>query len=173
MGITLATLFKLLLVVIALGVALATGALLLNRLPWSQPPGTMQRLLTYLTTNVAATRPDSPFPELRTHHFPQGPMPLFLAINTAVQALGWEVAERDVETGTLHAVVATRWLHFKDDVVIRLVPATEGTAVEVRSASRVGRGDFGANTRHVMAFYAQLEQVLERSDTPPPPAASP
>lgn len=164
----MATLLKLLLVLLALGVALAAGALLLNRLPWAQPPGATQRLITYLTTNVAATRADSPFPELRTHRYPLERMPLFLAVNTAVAELGWEVAERDVEAGTLHAVVVTRWLRFKDDVEIRVVPGEDTTAVEVRSASRIGRGDFGANTRHVMDFYARLDQVVNRKTNASP-----
>lgn len=159
------TLLKILLALICLGIALIGAGLALNRLPWSQPPGAMQRLITYLTTNVAETRPDHPFPELRARRYPVEPMPLYLAVNQAIASLGWDVSRRNAEAGTLGAVVTTKLLRFKDDVAVRLVGEAGGTWVEVRSASRIGQGDMGANTRHVMEFYQALEDALEQEGT--------
>lgn len=155
------TLLKLLALLIGLAIAMAGAALALNRLPWSQPPGAVQRLITYLTTNAAETRRDHAFPELRSRRYPLERMPLFLALNRTVEALGWEIDQRDAEAGLLRAVVTTRWLRFKDDVEVRLIPDEDGTRVEVRSTSRLGGADFGANARHVMDLYAALEQVSE------------
>lgn len=136
-------------------------ALALNRLPWSQPPGAGQRLITYLTTNIAETRRDHPFPELRPRRYPLERSRLLPAVNRAFSELGWTIANGTADSGLLRAVVVTRWLRFKDDVVVRLVPDAGGTRVEVRSASRIGRGDLGANTRHVLDLYTALETALD------------
>ena len=45
---------------------------------------------------------------------------------------------------------------FKDDVVIRITPAGSGSRVDVRSVSRVGRSDLGANARRIREFLRQL-----------------
>jgi uncharacterized protein (DUF1499 family) len=52
--------------------------------------------------------------------------------------------------GYLHAEAQTRWLRFVDDLEFYLPP--DGQAIEVRSASRLGREDFGANRQRVEAI---------------------
>lgn len=47
------------------------------------------------------------------------------------------------------------WFRFKDDVVIRVRAADGGTVVDVRSVSRVGQGDLGANA-------ARITDILDR-----------
>ena len=53
-----------------LPILLLVAGLLGNRPPLFSPPGPLERLKAYLTTNVAETRPDHPFPELRTPLLP-------------------------------------------------------------------------------------------------------
>lgn len=160
---------KLVLGVLLLATALVGSGLAANRLPWNDPPGPWQRAVVYLTTNTAETAPDHPFPELRTRAYRQEHLPLFMAIHTALDALDWEIRERDAEEGTVRAVVTTQWLRFRDDVTVRLVPDGDVIKVELRSASRIGRGDLGANTRHVLDFYEQLERVLAMPAAPANP----
>jgi uncharacterized protein (DUF1499 family) len=45
---------------------------------------------------------------------------------------------------------------FKDDVVIRITPAENGSRVDVRSVSRVGHSDLGANATRIREFLRQL-----------------
>ncbi len=54
------------------------------------------------------------------------------------------------EPDYVHAVVRTRWLRFADDVELRL--DRPGEAIHVRSASRVGHSDLGANRRRIEAL---------------------
>ncbi|MEC7949036.1 MAG: DUF1499 domain-containing protein [Myxococcota bacterium] len=54
--------------------------------------------------------------------------------------------------GYMKVVFTTAVLRFKDDVEFE----QEGGGVHVRSASRVGRSDFGANRRRVEAIRAAL-----------------
>jgi uncharacterized protein (DUF1499 family) len=52
----------------------------------------------------------------------------------------------------LHAEAETRWLKFVDDLEFWLNPAR--SVIEVRSASRLGREDFGVNRQRVEAIRA-------------------
>ncbi|MDD3448060.1 MAG: DUF1499 domain-containing protein [Gammaproteobacteria bacterium] len=143
------------------GLLLAAGALLLNRLPWDQPPGTAARLAAYLGGNSAATDPASDFPELRPPRYDIPPEALHAAVVRAVERLGWETSGRDDGKLLLAAVVITPLLRFRDDVVIRAERAPGGgSLLTARSASRVGRADFGANTRHLLDLFAAVDGIV-------------
>ena len=58
------------------------------------------------------------------------------------------------ESGYLHATFSTRLLKYTDDVEFWF-DAAHGV-VQVRSASRLGRGDFGVNRARVESIRAQL-----------------
>ncbi|MGH8512828.1 MAG: DUF1499 domain-containing protein, partial [Gammaproteobacteria bacterium] len=108
---------------------------------------------------VAQTDAASAFAELRPRLYPGAPAEVFARAREAMTQLGWDVVREDRDRLRLEAVVTTRLLRFKDDLVVRLVPAEGQTAVHVESRSRVGRGDFGANTRHILDFYDQLDRM--------------
>ncbi len=46
----------------------------------------------------------------------------------------------------------TRIMAFKDDVVIRVRSNADGTLLDLRSVSRVGISDLGANARRIRQF---------------------
>jgi uncharacterized protein (DUF1499 family) len=54
--------------------------------------------------------------------------------------------------------ITTRFLRYVDDLELLLVPST--TTIHVRSASRVGRSDFGVNRARVEALRAELAAAL-------------
>ncbi len=54
----------------------------------------------------------------------------------------------------IHAEARTRWLRFVDDVVFAARP--EAAAIAVRSASRLGYSDLGANRRRIEKLRAAL-----------------
>lgn len=68
--------------------------------------------------------------------------------------MGWEVYYQDRNAGFIEAVDTTRIMAFKDDIVIRLRTNAEGTLVDLRSVSRVGIGDIGANAKRIRKFLA-------------------
>lgn len=149
------------LALIALPVLLLAAGLVANRVPLLEPPGLGQRLRTYLTANVAETAPDAPFAELRAPLFNASPEALIRAVETASHRLGWGLGSVDRAQGTLKAVVITPLWRFKDDVEIRVLSAPEGgVTLHVRSVSRVGKGDLGANTRHILDLLEAVEDEL-------------
>lgn len=72
---------------------------------------------------------------------------------------GWDVAAADPNAGHLEAVATTRFFRFKDNVVVRVRPAPGGggSLVDMRSMSRVGGSDVGANAARIRSFLADLQ----------------
>ncbi len=146
------------------GAGLAAAAIISNNLPMTDPPGMATRISTYLNTNVAETSRDSDFPELHLRRYQAPPNLLIDIARRAAEALHWEIGEQDAENHTMKAVVTTKLIQFKDDVLIRADPAQpSGSALYIRSSSRVGKGDLGANTRHVMDLMEAVYQLAPPS----------
>jgi uncharacterized protein (DUF1499 family) len=57
-------------------------------------------------------------------------------------------------------VATTRLFKFKDDVTITITGEGAVSVVNVRSKSRIGKGDLGANARRIRAFQAELAKRL-------------
>lgn len=73
------------------------------------------------------------------------------ALETASE-LGWRVYHENRTTGIIEAVDTTGIMGFKDDVVIRIRSKATGSQIDLRSVSRVGVGDLGANAARINAF---------------------
>ena len=155
-----------LLVAVAVFVVMLAAGIAGNRLPLGEPPGAGARLDKYLNTHVAETAEDSAFPELRTRRYVLPADVLYAKVKEAVARMpGWEIAASNDDRREIHAVVTTKLFRFKDDVTIGVVPEPGGRqALRVRGESRVGKGDLGANTRHVLDLYDSLEQVGAKSE---------
>ncbi|HEY6025041.1 MAG TPA: DUF1499 domain-containing protein [Pseudolabrys sp.] len=68
--------------------------------------------------------------------------------------------------GVIEAVARTPIMGFRDDVVIRVTPIGQGTRVDVRSASRVGLHDFGANASRIRSLLEDLDEVVSSAPEP-------
>ena len=60
--------------------------------------------------------------------------------------MGWEIVEAN-RWRHIEATDTTFWFGFKDDVVVRVKPADQGSRIDVRSVSRVGKSDVGNECR--------------------------
>ena len=101
------------------------------------------------------------YPDVAPLLFAHAPERVFEASLRAAEGLGWSIAASDPESGRIEASDRTFWFGFIDDVVIRIRPAAEGgTRADVRSVSRVGRGDVGANAERIRTFAARLAREL-------------
>jgi uncharacterized protein (DUF1499 family) len=155
-------LIQVLFFLVLFGAAILAAGIMGNRLPLAEPPGLGTRLSTYLNTNVAETTQDSPFPELRLRRYDAPPALIFEIARKAVERLRWEAAF-DHDKKEIKAVVTTKMWKFKDDVTIQIQPAQpSGSLLVVRSASRVGKGDLGANTRHIMDLVEIVDGTVPK-----------
>jgi len=140
--------------------SLLAAGIISNDLPWSDPPGMATRLMTYLSTNVAETTPDSAFPELRPRTYAAPAALMFDVARRAAEALHWELSTVEPEARKIEAVVTTRVIKFKDDVTIRVeADGEERSTLFARSASRVGKWDLGANSRHIMDLFETVDII--------------
>jgi hypothetical protein len=73
--------------------------------------------------------------------------------------------------GIIEAVARTPILGFRDDVVVRVRTTTDGTRIDVRSASRYGRHDLGTNAARVRNLIDDIDDVLAAPQKPAPTPA--
>jgi len=73
----------------------------------------------------------------------------------------WTVISVDVPDRRIEAIYKSALVGFKDDVTI-VVHADEGTGsiVNVRSRSRIGKGDFGQNAKTIRSFQGALGEAV-------------
>lgn len=103
---------------------------------------------------TAASAQRAAYPEIVPIVVAKAPGVAFDAALAAARSLGWTIVATDAASGRIEATATTSWFGFSDDVVIRVVPAQGGSRIDVRSVSRVGKGDLGANAGRVRAFTA-------------------
>lgn len=73
----------------------------------------------------------------------------------AATEMGWIVTAREADR--FEAVVRSNLWRFEDDVVVRVSEPAPGKArLDIRSKSRVGNSDLGANAAHIRALTARL-----------------
>ena len=73
------------------------------------------------------------------------------------------LARRD---GVIEAVARTPIMGFRDDVVIRITPVGQGTRVDMRSASRFGNHDLGANASRIRSLLGDIDEVISSAPEP-------
>ena len=75
--------------------------------------------------------------------------------------------------GRIEAVARTPIMGFRDDVVVRLRADGDGSRVDVRSSSRYGAFDFGANAARVRALVEDIDDAVgnQKPEAPVTPAS--
>jgi len=131
------------------------------------------------------------YPDILPQYFNLPHEKVFQLTLMTVEAFGWEVITKNKKQAHIHAVATTKFLYFQDDVIITIgheneevAPSAEGNAsdtvappqdtlplagaaplegvrVDIRSRSRVGKGDFGANARRIRLFQAELAKQIQ------------
>jgi uncharacterized protein (DUF1499 family) len=105
--------------------------------------------------------------DLKPLRMNQAPNDAVEMVLDAAAAQGWTIVNADVEGGLIEATASTFWYGFKDDIAVRLRPTIDGlgTIVDVRSVSRVGVSDLGANAARIRAFLAAVDSEQAKAAT--------
>jgi uncharacterized protein (DUF1499 family) len=104
------------------------------------------------------------YPDIAPLMLPLAPPAAFgRAVDTA-RAMGWDIVATAPDKLRLEATDTTLLFGFQDDIVVRVTPQAQGSVVDVRSLSRVGGHDFGANARRVRVY---LKRLAASASTPP------
>ncbi len=74
---------------------------------------------------------------------------------TVLEDMGLEIVAAEPNGRVVEATFTSFWFGFKDDVVVRVRSSGGGSVIDMRSVSRVGQSDLGANA-------ARIEEFLKR-----------
>jgi uncharacterized protein (DUF1499 family) len=96
------------------------------------------------------------YPDLQPLSLPLPPNQAFDRALATARRMGWEIIASDPLSGRIEGTDTTYWFGFKDDVVIRVAPAPNGSRVDVRSLSRVGLSDVGTNAARIRKYLAAV-----------------
>lgn len=96
------------------------------------------------------------YPDIRPLDLAVPPGVAFGRARDAAESMGWEIVASDPATGRIEATATTLWFGFKDDIVVRVSPSEQGSRIDVRSVSRVGRSDVGTNAKRIREYLAKL-----------------
>jgi len=98
------------------------------------------------------------------------------AAMTVIKKRRWNVVnEREPQPGRrdgyIEAVARTPVMGFRDDVAVRIRAVGQGARIDVRSASRYGRHDFGTNAARVKALLDDIDDIanVEKPEKPARP----
>jgi len=112
---------------------------------------------TYPGANAAVLQ-RAGYPDIVPVMLPEPPAEAFKKADAVAMAMGWDVVARAPAEGRIEAVATSAWFGFRDDIVIRIRADGAGSKVDIRSKSRVGQSDFGANARRIRAFIERLRR---------------
>jgi uncharacterized protein (DUF1499 family) len=98
------------------------------------------------------------YPDIVPVQLPVAPPQAFERALAAAERMGWAIAAADADAGRIEATDTTLWYGFKDDVVIRISVDGDGSRVDVRSMSRLGGSDVGANAERIRRYFKRLER---------------
>jgi uncharacterized protein (DUF1499 family) len=94
---------------------------------------------------------------------------VFTVVNEAVKQLGWTVVVNEAPgesgVGRIEATDSSLIMGFTDDVVVRVKGDDASAVIDIRSASRYGRSDLGANAERIRAFEEEVNTALEKGET--------
>ena len=107
--------------------------------------------------NIAATEAGASDSRLHPRTLPLGPADAAERVVRAIVRLPrWRVTGH---VGTVVSATRTsRLFRFVDDVVVLAEPAGNGSMLRARSASRIGRRDFGQNRRNLAELWRALDR---------------
>ncbi len=140
---------------------------------WSHPPEMRAAVMDRSRISNPVRMPTKDEIAAQKQAYPEiGPLVVNFPSQRVYEAASFLANERDwtildkappdeIGPGRIEAVARTPVLGFKDDVVIVITNLGDGqTRVDMRSASRFGRHDFGKNAKRIYDFLTELDQTL-------------
>lgn len=120
-------------------------------------PGNRGRDMHYPGATFAAQQHRG-YPHLAPLRLNVPPDKAFKQVEAAAgQMPNWRITRVDSGTRAVEGVATSPLFRFKDDFVITVRAVPEGSEIEMRSKSRDGKGDIGANAARIEAFFAKLQ----------------
>ncbi len=111
----------------------------------------------YPGPQVAALQREA-YPDLGPLMLGLAPERVFELAGEVARNMGWEIVSEDTMEMQIEAVSTSFLFGFPDNVVVRIMDEDGQTRVDVRSHSRLGQIDRGANAKRIRAYLGALER---------------
>ena len=101
------------------------------------------------------------YPELTSVHFDEPALQVHQRAKAIASSklFGWIITRENENYSGFEAIAITRLFRWNDDVIVRIRPDGEkACVVDVRSRSREGKSDLGANARRIRRFISALQE---------------
>ena len=96
------------------------------------------------------------YPDIAPLRLAVPPAQAFELARRVARAMGWDIVAVAPQELRIEATATTLLFGFKDDVVIRVGADGSGSRIDMRSLSRVGGSDLGANAERVRDYLHRL-----------------
>ena len=129
-----------------------------------RPRGTVEYAGLY-----AAELQRGAYPDIEPLSVNSAPKLAYEAALAVIQRRKWRVVvdrppQPPRRDGVIEAVARTAVMGFRDDIAVRVRRDDEGSKIDVRSASRYGRHDFGTNASRVRSLLEDIDDRLTADD---------
>jgi uncharacterized protein (DUF1499 family) len=122
----------------------------------------------------------SAYPDIEPLLVSVTPLEAYDAALAVITKRKWRIVDvRPPQTGRregrIEAVARTPIMGFRDDIVVRVRAAEDGARIDMRSASRYGVHDFGANASRLRSLSSDIDDLAgaEKAKPKPPPKPAP
>ena len=116
---------------------------------------------------AAAEEQEKGYPDIRPMELERSVTETFDIVHEAVKRLGWTIVLNEPpaeEPGRIEATNRTMIMGYTDDALIRVTGDDTHALIDVRSASRYGMHDLGANAEHIRELFAEVKAALEKGE---------
>ena len=136
-----------------------------KQLPATRPPGSNS--IKEPDQTIAAMQ-EKAYPDIRPMELERSAREVFDMVSEAVKRLGWTVGlsepPGDDGVGRIEATDRTLIMGFTDDVIVRVTGDDAHALIDVRSVSRYGLHDLGANAKRIRTLFAEVKAGLEKGE---------
>ena len=117
---------------------------------------------------VFAAKQADEYPDIAPMTLERSREETYKLVKQAIGELDWEVVldqePTEEQPGRIEAVAKTLIMGYPDDIAIVVSAARSESRIDMRSASRYGQHDFGANARRINRFFKKVKTGLEEGE---------
>lgn len=115
------------------------------------------------TSNDITTGKHPGYPNLVSHIYDMSVDNTTMFASEAARRSGWAVKRTDVQAGAVEAVATIVPLLSESEIEVTITPSPDNprhSVATIRSHSRMGGGDLGANAYHIRTLQAAMDDKL-------------
>jgi uncharacterized protein (DUF1499 family) len=116
---------------------------------------------------TAAEIQEKAYPDLRPMELERSATETFDIVHEAVKRVGWTIVLNEPpgeQPGRIEATDRTMIMGYTDDALVRVTGDDTHAFIDVRSVSRYGMHDLGANAERVRTLFAEVKAALEKGE---------